>query len=81
MARYSDAHVDITPTQQDSIYIYGLFFVRILACKPDKTKDKGQDKMRNDTHKNLRGSPNQATSTGKYRRILLSNVRITTSLK
>jgi hypothetical protein len=23
--------------------------VRILACKPDKTKDKGQDKMRNDT--------------------------------
>ena len=36
--------------------------------------------MRNQTHKNLRGSPNLATSTGKYRRILLSNVGITTSL-
>ena len=24
----------------------------ILACKPDKIKGKGQDKMRNQTHKN-----------------------------
>jgi len=54
--------------------------VRILTCKPDKIKDKGWDKMRNETHKNLRGSPNLATSTGKYRRILLSNVGITTFL-
>ena len=36
--------------------------------------------MRNETHKNLRGSPNLATSTGKYRRILLNNMGITTSL-
>jgi len=56
-------------------------FVRILACKPDKIKGNGYDKMRNETHKNLRGSPNLATSTGKYRKILLSNVGITTSLK
>jgi len=55
--------------------------VRILACKPDKIKGNGYDKMRNETHKNLRGSPNLAMSTGKYRRILLSNVGITTSLK
>jgi hypothetical protein len=32
-------------------------FVRILACKSDKTKDKGHDKMRNETHKNLHSSP------------------------
>ena len=31
------------------------------------------------THKNLRGSPNLATSTGRYRRILLSNVGIITT--
>jgi hypothetical protein len=30
-------------------------FVKILACKPDKTKGKEQDKMRNETHNNLRG--------------------------
>ena len=54
--------------------------VRILACKPDKIKGNGWDKMRNETHKNLRGSLNLATSTGKYKRILLSNVGITTSL-
>jgi chromosomal replication initiation ATPase DnaA len=58
-----------------------VLIVRILACKPDKIKDNGYDKMRNETHKNLRGSPNLTTSTGKYRRILLSNVGITTSLK
>jgi hypothetical protein len=49
----------------------------ILACKYDRTKDKGHDKMRNETYK---VHLNLATSTGKYRRILLSNVRITTSL-
>jgi hypothetical protein len=32
--------------------------VRILTCKPDKTKGKGYYKMRNETHKNLCGSPN-----------------------
>ena len=55
--------------------------VRILVCKPNKIKGKGYDKIKNETYKNLRDSFNLATSMGKYKSILPSNVRITTSLE
>jgi hypothetical protein len=55
--------------------------VRILVCKPNKIKDKEYHKMKNETYKNLRDSFNLTTSMGKYKSILPSNVRITTSLE
>ena len=54
--------------------------VRILVCKPNKIKGKGYDKIKNEIYKNLRDSSNLAMFTGKYRSILPSNVKMTTSL-
>ena len=49
-------------------------FFSILAYKPDKTKGKEYDKIRNESHEIYMVDPNLATSTGKYKKILLSNV-------